>query len=419
MIKQYLKQALAQLRQHPLISVISIVGTAVTIAFVMVVVMIYDFRTMNLPPESDRSEMVYTGVGITYRKLDQTNRNGGMGRRAFEALFTDLPGVKEVTWYRGIYKTPCCLPASNEVNNYFVRPVADNWFRFFDYEFVAGRPFTREEYDARRWVAVITERMAMQLFGDTDVVGKEFQSNFFPVKVVGVIKNVNAIFQTAYADAFVPFSLENEDSYASWTGGLGGIRLGLLKLEPGTRPSEVRAEVQHRQERLNSSTTEYAFEMDELYTHTEYTFFRGKDVSAPLVYGMLLLVLLIVPAINISGMTHAQMQERVTEIAVRKAYGASRLSVMVRLFSENLLMVFLGGVLGYLLSCVLVWLGRVWLFGSGEVELSGISLDGGLLFRPVLFVLVFGVCIIFNLLSVLLPVWMVTRRTIATTIKGA
>ena len=47
---------------------------------------------------------------------------------------------------------------------------------------------------------------------------------------------------------------------------------------------------------------------------------------------MLLMVLLIVPAINISGMTNARMQERVTEIAVRKAYGASRISIMVRLF---------------------------------------------------------------------------------------
>ena len=40
---------------------------------------------------------------------------------------------------------------------------------------------------------------------------------------------------------------------------------------------------------------------------------------------------------------------------------------------------------------------------SGEVELSGISLDGGLLLHPALFVLVFGVCVVFNLLSVLIP----------------
>ena len=212
-MKQLLLQAFNLIRQNPFYATISIIGTAVTIAFVMVVVMIYDFRTMDMAPESDRSDMMYTGSGMTYRKLDHTNQNSGMGRKAFEALFSELPGVKEVTWYRGVSKTPCNLSASNEIFNYYVRPVADNWFKFFDYEFIAGRPFTQEEYDARRWVSVITERMALQLFGTTDVVGKEYQSNFFPTKVVGVVKDVNAIFQTAYADAFVPFSLEIDQTF--------------------------------------------------------------------------------------------------------------------------------------------------------------------------------------------------------------
>ncbi|MCD7923824.1 MAG: ABC transporter permease [Bacteroides sp.] len=417
-MKQLLSQALNLMRQNPFHTVISIVGTAVTIAFVMVVVMIYDFRTADMAPESDRTHMMYTGSGKTFRKLDHTNSNSGMGRKSFESLFLDLPGVKNVTWYHGVSKTPCSLPASNETFNYFVRPVAANWFDFYDYEFIAGRSFTQEEYDARRWVSVITEHMAQQLFGTTDVIGKEYMSNFFPTKVVEVVKDVNAIFQTAYADSFVPFSLENEDVYSTISEGLGGIRLGRLQLEPGASPDDIRAEVQRRQDRLNSSTVEYAFEMDELYTHTEYTFFRGKNVSGVLVYGMLLMVLLIVPAINISGMMHAQIQERITEIAVRKAYGASRLSVMSRLFSERLLTTFFGGILGYIVACLCVWIGRVWLFGTGDVEFSGINIGGGLLLRPGLFVLVFGICIVFNLLSVLLPAWIATRGNIATTIKG-
>lgn len=417
-MKQLLSQAFNLMRQNPFHTVISIVGTAVTIAFVMVVVMIYDFRTADMAPESDRSHLMYTGSGTTYRKQDHTDINSGMGRRAFEALFADLPGVKEVTWYHGISKTPCCLSASKEISNYFSRPVAVNWFEFFDYEFVTGRPFTQEEYDARRWVSVITEHMALQLFGTTDVIGEEYLTNFFPTKVVGVVKDVNAIFQTAYADAFTPFSLENEDVYSSWSEGLGGIRKGVLQLEPDADPDNIRAEVQKRQDRLNSSTLEYNFEMKELYTHSEYTFFRGKDVSGVLVYGMLLMVLLVVPAINISGMMHAQIQERITEIAVRKAYGASRVSVMSRLFSESLFTTFLGGILGYIIACLCVWIGRVWLFGTGEVELSGISVGGGLLLRPGLFMLVFVVCIAFNLLSVLLPAWIATHRNIATTIKG-
>lgn len=106
------------------------------------------------------------------------------------------------------------------------------------------------------------------------------------------------------------------------------------------------------------------------------------------------------------------------EIVVCKVYGVLCIFIMVRLFLENLFMVFLGGILGYLFLCVLVWLGCVWLFGSGEVELLGISLDGGLLLYFVLFVLVFGVCVVFNLLLVLILVWMVIYCNIVIIIKG-
>ena len=53
-MKQLLLQAFNLIRQNPFYATISIIGTAVTIAFVMVVVMIYDFRTMDMAPESDR-----------------------------------------------------------------------------------------------------------------------------------------------------------------------------------------------------------------------------------------------------------------------------------------------------------------------------------------------------------------------------
>lgn len=418
-MQQLIKQVINLMRQNPFHTVVSIVGTAVTIAFVMVVVMIYDFRTADIAPETERSRLMYTDQGMTYRKQDHTNQNRGIGPVAFEALFTDVKGVKEVTWYRGVSKTPCCLPASETTFNYFVRPVAVNWFSFFSYDFIAGRSFTQEEYDANRWACVITERMARQLFGTTDVVGKEFLVNFFPAKVVGVVRDVNAIFQTAYADCFMPYSIENEDNYVRWTSGLGGIRLGILKLEAETDPNEIRKEVQRREENLNKNAGyEYNFELGGLYTHTEYTFFRDKSISASLVYGLLILMLLIVPAINISGMTHAQMQGRLTELSVRKAYGASNVSLLGRLFAENLVTTWLGGILGYILSCLLMWLGRVWLLGNGGVELSNINVDGGLMLRPFLFLIVFVVCIVFNLLSVLLPAWIATRRDIASTIKG-
>lgn len=82
-MKQLLLQAFNLIRQNPFYATISIIGTAVTIAFVMVVVMIYDFRTMDMAPESDRSDMMYTGSGMTYRKQDPYQPEQRYGTQGF------------------------------------------------------------------------------------------------------------------------------------------------------------------------------------------------------------------------------------------------------------------------------------------------------------------------------------------------
>ena len=69
---------------------------------------------------------------------------------------------------------------------------------------------------------------------------------------------------------------------------------------------------------------------NELYTHTEYTFFRGKDISAPLVYSMLLMVLLIVPAINISVMTKMCIRDRLWAIAAISIWFPARQAMSIQ-----------------------------------------------------------------------------------------
>ena len=59
MIKQYFKQALAQLRQHPLISVISIAGTALSIFLIMLVVMLQQVKVAPFSPESNRDRFLH------------------------------------------------------------------------------------------------------------------------------------------------------------------------------------------------------------------------------------------------------------------------------------------------------------------------------------------------------------------------
>ena len=433
-MKKLILQAVRLIKQNPFYSLVAIVGTAVTIAFVMVVIMIYEFRSADMAPETDRSRLIYTDTGVTMQK-DGTNRRQGMNRWPYEAIFANLPGVEDDTWYAALIKGTCSLPASFDRYNYYVKSVAPNWFSFFEYDFIAGRPFTQAEYDLTRSAfqkadsqykteaavmnpdyrcVVVAERVARQFFGSAEeAVGKTLLVNFLPATVVGVVADVSSIFQAAYAEIFQPFTL----AYGK-LGFRTENRLGIIKLAPNTSVEEVRREVERRELIYNEQQTESQFKMQNLYTHTEYTFFRGSSVNPHLVYILLILVLLGVPAISISGLMNAQMQGRLSEIAIRKAYGASNVSIIGHFFVEGLVNTLIGGALGFVLSYALVSLGRVWLLGNGISNLSAISVDISMALRLDLFVLVLLVCLVFNLLAVLLPATLAVRRNIVVTLKG-
>lgn len=126
-----LRSLLNQLKQHRFYTAVCVVGTAVTIAFVMVVVMVYDFRTADVAPETRRSRVLYN-YGTQCMRPDGTNVWGyrALGPTAFHAFFDSLPGVDELTWHSGLSKAVCSLPASSDRHSVLLRAVAANWFDF-------------------------------------------------------------------------------------------------------------------------------------------------------------------------------------------------------------------------------------------------------------------------------------------------
>ena len=63
MIKQYIKQSIQMLKENRLVSVISIAGTAISIAMIMVVVLVFQIQFANFYPENNRDRMMYVDSG--------------------------------------------------------------------------------------------------------------------------------------------------------------------------------------------------------------------------------------------------------------------------------------------------------------------------------------------------------------------
>ncbi len=79
MIKQYFAQAWAQLRQQPMMSAVSIAGTALAIFLIMLVVMMQQVKVAPFAPESNRDRFLHVksmrhlqlGIGETVQATDR------------------------------------------------------------------------------------------------------------------------------------------------------------------------------------------------------------------------------------------------------------------------------------------------------------------------------------------------------------
>lgn len=409
-----MKQILALIRQNPFFSTVSILGTAVSIAFVMVVYMVYDIQTANLAPEVHRDRMVYSSYGYYYRRADHSDSNTGMSYRAAYAVFAGLPGAETVA-YLGPDYILYCGPSPSQGMRRTVRRVDLNYWQVYDIPLVAGRLFSTEEMEACRDVVVIGERLACEAFGTAEeAVGKNYFVNFRPMRIVGVTKDVSSLFTFAFGEVWMPYSTQSADTRAE---GLRGAFDVVALVKPGVSTMELKEQIEHSLARFNETLTEYKLELPDLSTYTERQFFRSDMMTPAVTCIMLGLILLIVPAINVSGLISSQMSRRMAELAVRKAYGADRITLIVQLLRENLALALVGALIGFLLSCLFLWIGKDWMLGYGAPD-ANFEVSIWLFFRPTVFVAVLVVCLLFNLLSVFIPAWNATRRPIAEVLGG-
>ena len=75
-------------------------------------------------------------------------------------------------------------------------------------------------------------------------------------------------------------------------------------------------------------------------------------------------LLLLIPSINLTGMTASRMKKRMEELGIRKAFGAQNRTLLLQILYENLLLTLLGGLIGLLISYGLIFMLKGWLLGN-------------------------------------------------------
>ena len=114
-------------------------------------------------------------------------------------------------------------------------------------------------------------------------------------------------------------------------------------------------------------------------------------------------------------MISTRMNNRLDEIGVRRSYGATKGQIISQVLCENLLLTFIGAILGLLLSYLMVCSGYSWMLTLFEKRyylkvVSGVTSE--MLFNPTIIAVVLFVTLVLNVASALLPTVIALKKDI-------
>ena len=429
MLKTYFKQALALFRQNRLFSTLYIAGTGLAIAMTVVMAVVYYVKLAPVYPEVNRANTLYL-TSASFQSERQATQSG----LSFQALQEWMYPLKNVVEVSAVIdygmETPAYIQPADLSGDFSValKLVDPAFFRIYSFRFLEGNPFTDSDLASAIHTAVISDYLARRLFGTAEnVVGRSFSLDYVNYRVCGVVRSASYLTPQSYAQVYLPYSVA-EDYKIPATGQFpycGNFSVTFL-VKDEAQADALRAEIGDLTRRLNlQNKDQWQLELWKQPTSHWLSVFQSYPSDASFspwkTAGYLIvvvLVLLLVPALNLSGLIASRMESRLPEMGVRKSFGAGKRVLLSQVMWENFFLTLAGGVLGLVLAWIVVYAGRGWVFTLldqwPEAVPQGVDayVSGEMLFAPAVFVIAFLLCLLLNLLSALLPAWMSLRKPI-------
>jgi putative ABC transport system permease protein len=426
MIKLYFKQAWNLIRQEKLFSSIYIIGTGLSITVVMVLSIVFYVKMGNIYPETNRDRLLSVKyVGEYYDKKGMSS--SWLSYQLMETCFYSLESAEAVTAIYNQFGENYVQPVgSREQLPVKVKYVDTAFWTVFPFRFTDGMPFTESDMQSGIHTAVIAESLAKRLFGHTAVIGEEVSLNFRSYRICGVVKDASFVTQSTYALLWIPYSVFPDYKKGSMGRGSSLGRFQAYILAPSVKEvDKVRQEALDNIHRYAQTLENIEFDA---YGQPDRQWqsilrpgnTRGFNFTGELVrYGLIFFMLLLIPAVSLSGMTDSRMERRLAEIGIRRTFGAQTNTLMNQILVENFMFTLLGGGIGLLVSYLFILLNSQWILqlgGMNTYQYANAGVD--IIFTPAMllnipvFCIALLICFVLNLLSALIPAWRASRREI-------
>lgn len=403
-----------------------ILAVAFSMAMVMTYLTVQAVRMDNSYPEMHRDRMLSI-PSMTF-SAGQSVRDRGVNKDFMQRFLSGpIPGLE--AWTAVKTDNFIVSTTSGESVNMAVEFIDSGFRTIFPLDVIDGAWLSEDAADRAVPEVMISESAAVLLLGRKDVVGETVFFDSREFRICGVVRDVPMTATYAFAQIWAP-DIETffERLVAPALDGMQGSYEIVLLAGSRRDFDRVRKEIEDRVERYNrSGGDDWKMTFTNGIPSQEERIFMLGSASAYRWIGLgVVLLVLLVPVLNLSGMTGSGMEARMAEFGVRKSFGAWRGAIVRQVTAENLLLTLIGGVLGLLLSYLLLYLLQDQLYDllplNGVADIRGIAEAPAFAFRDFfrlrLYLLLFVLVAALNLLSAMAPALKVLHRPITESLNS-
>jgi len=413
MLRVYILLALKVLQRRKFYTFISLFCISVTLMAVLLVTSLIE--NIIHPPGAERNSQRYLAID----KMSMTASNGSSNQRSLPGYQFLNAVVKpmetaQLTSIFSLHNEVLGFRNGKRIKSQLKRTDSQYW-EILQFDFIEGRPFSKNEATQGQNLAIIGESTARQYFDDNSALGQTITVSNENYQVIGVVKDVPVFQINAYADIWVPLFANPSTAFTKQA--LGGY-MGLIMAETSAQVPAMRSEFNKRLSAYKhpdpkkwptiKATANSKFEqLARLLDRNLEAKPKTKELTIGIIAAIILFMLL--PTINLVNLNISRILERASEIGVRKSFGARSSHLISQFLLENIILTFIGGIIGFALALLMMYFISL----SGYFPFHSFEINFRVLMSAVSVILFFG------LLSGVYPAWKMSRMNPINALKGA
>jgi len=236
-------------------------------------------------------------------------------------------------------------------------------FEMFNMELSSGTTFTDADAKSYNKVVILGSKVAKDLFGDVDPVGKKVRLKDSTFRVVGVLASKGAGIFSFDDYAVIPLPVGQKQLL-----GIDYYHEVSVQFDPRYDVEFVKGRIASvlRQNHNVSDVSKEDFMITAMEEAVDII--RSITSALTLFLSAIATISLVVGGIGIMNIMLVSVTERTREIGLRKAVGATERDILQQFLIEAVLLTMLGGVVGIALGAAFVGLAYVAIVNFAAIE---------------------------------------------------